>query len=113
GGWYRDSQNSYAFDVTAAADSAAAKAGAGLADIGAITASFFVAWDPLTEERPAAETGAARKSVGTGKGPLKTVSYQDSARLFGESVRATISVRYSRVPGQNIAKQDLIPAAGR
>ena len=95
-GWHRSNERSDAFKVTSYAETAVAELGADDAGMGVITASFKAAW-PKAEPAPIDERMlfARRGQVGTGRGPSVAQNYDVVERVVG-SLRATVSVRYTR-----------------
>lgn len=92
-GWYRTRNQADAFTITGYADSAAARSLKDESAVGAITATFAIAWK---ESEPAPEGENSRAAdIGTGRGPNVPAAFQIEPRHFGRT-RASISIRYAR-----------------
>jgi len=92
-GWYRTKDKADAFTITRYADSAAARSLKDESAVGAITATFAIAWKE-TEPAPDGENSRAA-DLGTGRGPNVQAAFRIEPRHFGRT-RASISVRYAR-----------------
>ncbi len=89
-GWYRTRDRADAFTITDYAQSAAARSLKDESAVGAITATFAVAWK---ESQPAPDGENSRAAdIGTGRGPNVEANYQPQQRHFGRT-RTSISVR--------------------
>jgi hypothetical protein len=92
-GWYRTRSQADAFTITGYADSAAARSLKDESAVGAITATFAIAWK---ESEPAPEGENSRSAdIGTGRGPNVPAAFQIEPRHYGRT-RASISIRYAR-----------------
>ncbi|QDU40823.1 hypothetical protein Mal4_51850 [Maioricimonas rarisocia] len=92
-GWFQNTSQSFAFLVTDLPDSVAARLQRDTETIGTITALFFPAWEE-GEDPPAEELTKSARNLGTGKGDLLETPYQTAKRHFGNTLLASVSIRY-------------------
>lgn len=94
-GWHKNNQENFKFVVTDTPDSLVAQKfpDRGTASIGTITAMFYPAWT-IDEPQPVFEFAGFR--AGTGQGPKGSANFSEVIRNFGQSLLATVTVRYER-----------------
>jgi hypothetical protein len=95
-GWHKNNRENFKFVVTDTPDSLVAQRfpDRGTASVGTITAMFYPAWG-LDEPQPKFEFGGVSRA-GTGQGPKSAANLSEAVRNFGQTLLATVTVRYER-----------------
>lgn len=95
-GWHKNNLENFKFVVTDTPDSLVAQKfpERGTSSVGTITAMFYPAWG-VNEPQPKFEFGGVSRA-GTAQGPKSAVNLSEAVRNFGQTLLATVTVRYER-----------------